>query len=223
MDNYYPYSSTGAQAQVRPAAGLYPKVATLFVFACVATAAGAFVGRDLHYVNPLVFLVVVFGSLFLLQAVRKTEPLNVVVLYGFTFILGVMIAPMVNYYAASKGGPQLISEAMLVSGAVFSGAAAYGWLTSTNLQPARRYLVGALFACIALGLLSLFFLHSAGIALAYNFAIVALFVGFTAIDFQRIRRLYPADEYIMATVAIYLDFLNIFLAVMSILGGGRRR
>jgi modulator of FtsH protease len=221
MDNYSYYSP--AQVQTRPATGLFPKVATLFVFSCVATAVGAYLGRNLPFVNPLLFLAVIIGSLFLVQAVRKVEPLNVIVLYGFNLLIGVMIAPIINYYASSQGGPALITEAMVVSGAVFSGAAAFGWATSTNLQPLRRYLVAGLFGLIAIGLLSFFFLHSAGIALAYNFAIVAIVVAFTAIDFQRIRRRYPADEYIMATVAIYLDFLNIFLAVLSILGGGRRR
>lgn len=221
MDNYSYYSAS--QVQTRPAVGLFPKVATLFVFSCLATAVGAHLGRDLPYVNPLIFLAVVIGSLFLVQAVRKIEPLNVIVLYGFNLVIGLMIAPVINYYASSQGGPALITEAMVVSGAIFSGAAAFGWATSTNLQPMRRYLVAGLFGLIAVGLLSFFFLHSAGIALAYNFAIVAIFVAFTAIDFQRIRRMYPADEYILATVAIYLDFLNIFLAVLSILGGGRRR
>lgn len=221
MDNYVYYSP--AQTQTRPAVGLFPKVSTLFVFSCLATAAGAYLGRGLPYVNPLIFLVVVLGSLFLVQAVRKVEPLNVIVLYGFNVVVGLMIAPIINFYASSQGGPALIAEAMVVSGAIFSGAAAFGWVTSTNLQPLSRYLVAGLFGLIAIGLLSFFFLHSAGIALAYNFAIVALFVAFTAIDFQRIRRIYAADEYILATVAIYLDFLNIFLAVLSILGGGRRR
>jgi modulator of FtsH protease len=221
MDNYTYYSPSRVEA--RPAAGLFPKVATLFVFSCLATAVGAYLGRNLPYVNPLIFLLVVFGSLFLLQAVRKVEPLNVIVLYGFNLLIGLMIAPLINSYASSQGGPALIGEAMVVSGAVFSGAAAYGWATSTNLQPLRRYLVAGLFGLIAIGLLSFFFLHSSGVALAYNFAIVAIFVAFTAIDFQRIRRVYPADEYVLATVTIYLDFLNIFLAVLSILGGGRRR
>ncbi len=219
--NDYVYSPS--QIRTRPAVGLFPKVATLFVFSSLATAAGAYLGRDLPYVHPLLFLAAVLGSLFLLTTVRKIEPLNVVVLYGFNLVVGLMIAPVIHHYASSAGGPQLITEAMVVSAAVFSGAAAYGWVTSTNLQPLSRYLVGALFAVIAIGLLSFFFLHSAGIALAYNFAIVGLFVLFTAIDFQRIRRLYAPDEYIMATVAIYLDFLNIFLAVLSILGGNRNR
>ncbi|MBV9282631.1 MAG: hypothetical protein JOZ41_21345, partial [Chloroflexi bacterium] len=98
MDNSTYYSPS--RVQTRPAVGLFPKVATLFVFSCLATAAGAYLGRDLPYVNPLIFLVVVIGSLFLVQAVRKIEPLNVAVLYGFNLLIGVMIAPVINYYAS---------------------------------------------------------------------------------------------------------------------------
>jgi modulator of FtsH protease len=220
MDQYV-YSAP--RVETRPASDLFTRVATLFIFSCLATAAGAYLGRDLAYVNPLIFLVVVLGSLFLLQAVRKIEPVNVIALYAFNLVIGLMIAPVIHRYATSIGGPRLIAEAMVISGAIFSGAAAYGWATSTNLQPARRYLVAALFALIAVGLASYFFLNSAGIAMAYNFGIVGLFVAFTAIDFQRIRRVYPPEEYVLATVAIYLDFLNLFLAILSILGGGRRR
>jgi FtsH-binding integral membrane protein len=199
-----------------------PRVSTLFVFACIATAAGAYLARDLG--NGAVFptLIGFIASYIFLMVVRRREVLNVIALYAFSLMTGVWIGPVLNAYAHSAGGYQLIGQAMLISSAVFAGAASFGWFTSTNLAPLRRYLIGGLLALIAVGLLSFFFAFSSGVSLGFSLGIVVIFVGFTAIDFQRLRRNYPANEYILATVSIYLDFLNIFLAVLNILGGGRR-
>jgi FtsH-binding integral membrane protein len=66
------------------------------------------------------------------------------------------------------------------------------------------------------------------IYLIYEFAIVAIFVGFTLYDFSNIKHRFGPDDYVMATVSLYLDFINLFWAILQILmsltgAGGSRR
>ena len=79
------------------------------------------------------------------------------------------------------------------------------------------------------GLIGLFARFSTGFSLIYSLGGAALFVGFTLYDFSNIKRRYGPNDYVIATVQLYLDFLNLFwflLRILSILsgngGGGRR-
>jgi FtsH-binding integral membrane protein len=53
-------------------------------------------------------------------------------------------------------------------------------------------------------------------------ATVLVFSGLMVFDTCRLRNVYGPEEYVMAAVAIYLDLLNMFLAILRLLGGGRR-
>ena len=49
-----------------------------------------------------------------------------------------------------------------------------------------------------------------------------LFTGFVFVDFTRIRHNFGADDYIPATMEVYLDLINLFLFILRLLGGSRR-
>lgn len=209
-------------SQATTGTSLYSRVAVCFTFSCLATAAGAYVGRNLSGGSAIVAIIAFFGSYFLLYAVRKMEPLNIVVLFGFTFIAGLTIGPAIAQYTSVPGGARVLVEAMVLSAVVFAGSAAFGWMTSVDLQGLSRYLVGALFGLIALGLLLAFVVTSRSAEIAYDLGIAVVFIGFTALDFQRIRSRFDPSEYILATATIYLDALNLFLALLNLLSGNRR-
>jgi FtsH-binding integral membrane protein len=66
-----------------------------------------------------------------------------------------------------------------------------------------------------------------GFQMAISLAIVGLFVGFALYDFSNIKLRYGPNDFVIATVALYLDFLNLFMAILRILmmlaGGGNSR
>ena len=71
------------------------------------------------------------------------------------------------------------------------------------------------------GLLNTFIFKSSGISFLYSAAGVFLFSGFIIYDTFNILKRYPTDEYISATLSLYLDILNLFLMLLHLLGGSR--
>jgi len=212
----------GPETETSAGASLYSRVAVCFVFSCVATALGAYAGRDLSSGAYLVAVIAFFASYVVLFLVRKIETINVIALLAFTFIAGLTIGPTIAQYTSVPGGGRVLADAMLLSAMVFSGSAAFGWMTSANLEGLSRYLTAALFVLIGFGLLLMFFITSRTAEIAYDLGIMVVFVGYTAVDFQRIRTRYEPSDYILVTAMIYLDALNLFLALLDLLGGNRR-
>ena len=80
------------------------------------------------------------------------------------------------------------------------------------------FLMAGLIVIIVGGLLNLFFFQSAWGHFAMSGASVLLFSGFILYDTSNILRYYGTDEHVSATLALYLDVLNLFIALLSILG-----
>lgn len=115
--------------------------------------------------------------------------------------------------------------------AVYFGAMAlYGHFTKTDLSRLRPILVGGLIFLIVCGLLSLFL--PLGMADRVICLVgVAIFLGFTAYDTQKIRACYQAFQgdqamleraSIFSALQLYLDFINLFLYLLRFLGKNRK-
>lgn len=112
----------------------------------------------------------------------------------------------------------------------FGGMAAYGYCTRTDLSRLRPILVGGLLFLIVFGLLSLFL--PMGMADRVVCLIgVAVFLAFTAYDTQKIRTYYQAYQgdqamleraSIFSALQLYLDFVNLFLYLLRLLGRNRK-
>lgn len=115
--------------------------------------------------------------------------------------------------------------------AVYFGAMAlFGYFTKTDLSRLRPILVGGLFFLIVFGLLSMFLPLEAVDRIVCLFG-VAIFLGFTAYDTQKIRTYYQAYQgdqamleraSIFSALQLYLDFINLFLYLLRFLGKNRR-
>lgn len=115
--------------------------------------------------------------------------------------------------------------------AVYFGAmAAYGYFTKTDLSRLRPVLVGGLIFLIVCGLLSLF-IPMEMVDRVVCLIGIAVFLGFTAYDTQKIRALYDAYQgdqamleraSIYSALQLYLDFINLFLYLLRFLGKNRK-
>lgn len=122
---------------------------------------------------------------------------------------------------------------ILVFGATalyFGGMAIFGWVTKVDLSRIRYILVGGLIFLIVFGLLSAFIPGLAIFDRLLCLAGVAIFLAFTAYDTQKIKAYYAAYQgdaamlkkaSIFSALQLYLDFINLFLYLLRILG--RRR
>ena len=121
-----------------------------------------------------------------------------------------------------------VAAAGLSASAVFGGAAVYGAVTKRDLTSMGAYLFMALIGLIVAGLVNLF-LQSSTISYVVSGIAVIVFTGLTAWDIQRIQRGDVAawagtmeKGAVMGAFRLYLDFINLFFALLRLMGGTRR-
>jgi modulator of FtsH protease len=176
----------------------------------------------------IVMMLVFFGAAFGAQAARRVPVLNVAVLFGFTFVAGLFIAPsiVIAQYMASRGGTldaSPVRDAFLLTGAAFVGLTSYVMVTRKDFSFLGAGLSMGLWVVIGASILGLF-LHSAVLQLAVASVGVLLFCGYILYDTSRLLRA-RADEQdaVGAALRLFLDVMNLFLFLLRILSSSRER
>ncbi|MDE2480642.1 MAG: Bax inhibitor-1 family protein [bacterium] len=160
-----------------------------------------------------------FILLFAINATRGNGALSLGLFYLFTFLEGIFIAPIVTYYAHAAGA-QVVYNAALTTGFGMFALAAIVYATGLDLRRFSGIFTIALLALVVVGIVSLF-LHFVS-PTVYSWATLVIFSGLVLVDFARIRAGGDGLTPVQMAVAIYLDAINIFLALLQIFGGGRR-
>lgn len=118
-----------------------------------------------------------------------------------------------------------VKEAFLMATIIFGVMAAYGYFTKKDLSTIGSVCSMALIGVIIVSLLNFFLLHSTGLELVMDYVVVLLFVGITAYDMYRMKQMaILGGESEVNRVALftgmelYLDFINIFLRLIRIMG-----
>ncbi|RYG58880.1 Bax inhibitor-1/YccA family protein, partial [bacterium] len=165
---------------------------------------------------PLVAIALMFGLTMGAEAVSRTEGLNYVALFGFTGFIGFLFAPILALYA-----PQLLGTAAFLTTTIFGGLTAYVWVTKKDFNFLGGMLFVGLFALIVGGLANMFLFRSAGASYWMAWVTVVLFSGFVLYDTSQIIHRYDSKGYCSAALSLFLDFFNMFMAILRILGGRR--
>lgn len=228
-----PYYSTGfspAQTQARESS-LIQRVCYLLCTTLLVTAAAAYyagsIGMDGRWFIPL--MIGTFACVIGMNLARTKPALGLVLLYAFSVMWGLLLGPMLA--AIARGyplGATIIGEAASLSAVIVAGIGAYVWISNKDFGYLGKYLLWAVIGLIVVGLIGMFVHFSAGGSLLYSIVGAAIFVGFTLYDFSNIKHRYGPNDYVLATVGLYLDFLNLFMFLLQILmalsgGGGSRR
>ena len=123
-----------------------------------------------------------------------------------------------------------ITLAFASASAMFGASAAFGFVTKRDLSVFARFFMMALIGIIVSSFLNLLVFHSNSLSLIVSYLGVALFAGITAWDIQRIKNGDLAamlgsmeKASVMGALHLYLDFINMFLFLLRIFGGGGRR
>lgn len=123
-----------------------------------------------------------------------------------------------------------IARVFFISAATCGATSLYGYTTRADLSRFGSFLFMGLIGVVIAGLVNIFVASSA-VQFAVSVIGVLVFTGLTAYDTQRIRDFYIAGEddmiagkkAIMGALALYLDFLNLFLMLMQLFGNRRRQ
>ena len=153
-------------------------------------------------------------------------------LAGFCFLLysaltGITLAPIFFQYSGSA-----ISSAFFVSAGMFAGMSIFGYMTRADLSRFGSLCIMGLWGFVLATLVNLFWKNS-GFDLLLNYLGVAIFLGLTAWDTQRLKMIATGvDEEevrsdsmrkyaIVGALQLYLDFINLFLLLLRLFGRGR--
>jgi modulator of FtsH protease len=224
------YSNPIQQSSVGTAS-LMQRVSYMLCSALLVTAGCAYLSQGMSYGLALPCMIGAFVCVFAINAARRNTALSGFLLYVLSALEGIAIGPMIGYICHGYPyGGIIVSEATALTGIIVAGIGSYVWISNKDFGYLGKTLFYALIGIIVVSVISLFW-HSlaamTGFQLGLSMLIVVVFIGFTLYDFSNIKLRYGPQDYVIATVALYLDFLNLFMAILRILmivaGGGSSR
>jgi len=142
----------------------------------------------------------------------------------YSIVMGVSLSFIFLAYAQS-----VIYQVFFISAAMFGTMAVVGYTTKTDLTKMGSLLFMALIGIIIASLVNMF-MKSPGLSYAISFIAVIVFTGLTAYDVQKLKNIGATAEKgteatakmsILGALTLYLDFINLFLALLRIFGGRR--
>jgi modulator of FtsH protease len=179
------------------------------------TALAAYIFRDVSQTVGTIAVFVGLAMIFIMSSVRRNPSVALLWFYAFTFVEGVGIAPIISHYTALAGSEVVVNAAattgfgMLVLGGV-------SFTFSVDWRRFQGIAFGALIVLVLAGVASMFFhFINPGV---YAWATLGIFTLLTLIDFSRIRAGGDGLSAVDLAVSIYLDGLNIFIALLQLFG-----
>jgi len=221
QDYALPRTGAGAREEERvDSRTLFGQVMGLVAITCGFAALGAYIGRDL---KPGVGFGAFLGALALTFGIRfallRSERLAITLLFGMGLLLGLFIGPVINEYA--KSDPGVVYQSAAATALFVGGFGAYGYATRRDFSNWARALFWSLLALIGFGLVTVFIAIPGGNVI-YAVLGLVLFSFYTIFDFNRLKRANDMRVAPALAASIFLDIFNIFLFMLSLLGGGRR-
>jgi FtsH-binding integral membrane protein len=169
--------------------------------------------------HPWISMIAWFGTYYLLTRTRDVYPANIAMLLLFSFASGVLISPALYVYGQQQ--PGLITQAALTTIGAFGALTGYAFISRRDFSAWGSFFVVGVVVVIGSMLLNFFIFKNSGFDVAIAAVTVLVFSGLLVYDTWRIRNVYGPNEYVSAALSIYLDLLNLFLAILRIFGGRR--
>jgi hypothetical protein len=137
--------------------------------------------------------------------------------------VGIGIAPILFVYTGAS-----VAEVFFITAATFGAMSLYGYTTRADLSGWGSFLFMGLIGVIIASVVNMF-LHSAMMQWVISIIGVLVFTGLTAYDTQSIKESYVANDdgtvagrkAIFGALRLYLDFLNLFLMLLQLMGNRR--
>lgn len=196
----------------------------LFAASLLAGAAGAYVGvvslvplfETLGVASPFIILGIALVLFFAMRAALHKSPLNLILLFGFTFVLGLGLTPLLYSVLALQSGGIIVAQAFALTAVAFGALSIFAMNTKKDFTTMGKMLFITLIVVICASLINIF-TQSPVFALVISSIAAILFSFYILYDTQNIIRGNYAHP-IEGAVALYLDFINLFASLLQILG-----
>jgi hypothetical protein len=176
-------------------------------------------GTGLKWVVVFLPLVLSFGFAFLFD--KMSLQMAKIALLVFAVAMGLSLSSIFLIYKMGS-----IAQVFFISAATFGSASLYGYTTKKDLTTFGSFLIMGAMGIVIAGLVNLF-LQSSILAFAVSCIAVVIFTGLTAYDTQNLKNTYEFtvcddDEQeklgIYGALQLYLDFINIFMSLLQLIG-----
>jgi FtsH-binding integral membrane protein len=168
--------------------------------------------------HPFIAFIAALAPLLVATRKKTDFPMNIGLVLLFNFAMGVMISPALFFYGRAQ--PGLIGQAAVLTLGAFGILTIYAFVSRRDFSAWGGFLIVGLWVLIGTMLLNIFF-RNAAVDLWLASVAVLLFSGLLVFDTWRLRNYYGPDEYVGAAVQIYLDLLNMFMAILRVMGNRR--
>ena len=210
----YPQRGYGYAPSV-PVPALLGQVLGITGVGFLITAVAAYLFQGISPGMGFLAFIAGFIVLLVMGAVRSNPQVALLLFYGFTFLEGIGLAPTIARYTALIG-PGMVAEAAATTGFGMLVLGGVAFVFSVDWRRFSGIAFGALIALLIVGLISAFthFVHPA----TYSWMVLGVFTLITLVDFSRIRAGGDGLSAVQLAVSIYLDAINIFIALLQLFG-----
>ena len=194
----------------------------LLALTMIPTVLGAFVGVQMQFslfagsplMSFLLFLGIAFGFMWGIER-TKDSGVGVLLLLGFTFFMGLMLSRILQVALGFVNGASLIAMAAGGTGVIFFSLAGVATVTKRDFSFLGKFLFVGMIVVLLAALANIFFQIPA-LSLTISAIAVMIFSAYILFDISRIVN-GGEDNYISATLAVYLDIYNVFVSLLNLL------
>jgi len=193
----------------------------LLALSMIPTVLGAYIGVSFNLMASigglgfLAFMLVAFGFIFAIEK-YKNSAVGLGLLLAFTFIMGLMLTPLLQHTLGYGNGGTLIMTAFGGTACVFAVMASIATTSKRDFSGMGSWLMAGVIVLILAGIANIF-LQMSVLSIVISVLAIGIFSAFILFDVQRIVN-GGETNYITATLSIYLDVYNIFTSLLRLLG-----
>ncbi len=181
------------------------------------------------FANKGGYLLIALGAFAIAWGVQKaalsiSAAAATVLFLLYAAVIGALISGIFLVYSTSA-----LTTSFLLTAGVFGGMSIYGFITKRDLTRIGSILVMCVWGLILASVVNLFF-YSDLVSWVITYAILLVFIGLTAYDTQKLKAIAEATRgnrdlaaryVIIGSLNLYVDFINIFMAILRIVGSRR--
>lgn len=168
---------------------------------------------------PMTYLVsvgIAFALMWLVLPRTADSASGLGVVFAITGLLGFALGPILSMYLKLPHGPQLVATALGGTGIIFLGLSTYALTTRRDFNFMGGFLFVGMLVVLGASLANIF-LAIPALSLAMSAVVVMLMSGFILFDTSRMVH-GGVDNYILATVGLYMNIFNLFISLLQLLG-----
>ena len=192
----------------------YMLLAMTLVFSAVTATLSVFLRLP-----PMTYLLSLGGAIVLMwfvlpRTANSTSGIGVVL--GITGLLGLGLGPLLSMYLSLANGPQIVATALGGTGVIFFALSGYALTTRRNFNFMGGFLATGFLVVLAASLVNIF-LGIPAFSLAISATVVMLMSGFLLYETSQMVH-GGQDNYVLATVGLYMTIFNLFVSLLHLLG-----